>query len=355
MNPGLRDTDIPFQTSNAHLEYQAVKHCLPKNCLAIQIPWITDRVYAWVPNKEAILKMYRARSRWLPPKGVVVRVPSSEEGLVFAMTIRKTRVFRVGSWVQVTHGKFSGDLGIVESQDYRTGTVRVGVRARLSHPSSSERSKRPTPCFATKAWLKKMLPDEVIHSRTDGTYTFRRGVYRDGLRIIHVKCDRVRPAYPLLHDILPFLAHGVCSVEDVEWYVRTGDTVQITDGPCKGFIGTVLDRLDGGVILQVQRVPMLDNGMHPDHEPEDISSLTRRDILLLLNHVVDRDEELGEIFVELKYVRRVIDVGDEVLIKMGRFSDKAALVVAQEGDTLTVQIDNEVPLVSCFRRRCSSR
>lgn len=100
---------------------------------------------------------------------------------------------------------------------------------------------------------------------------------------------------------------------------------------------------------------MLDNGMRPDHEPEDISSLTRRDILLLLNHAVDRDEELGEIFVELKYVRRVIDVGDEVLIKMGRFSEKAALVVAQEGDTLTVQIDNEVPLVSCFRRRCSSR
>ena len=115
--------------------------------------------------------------------------------------------------------------------------------------TSRNERERPPQCLATEDWLKKTFPSEPVESRADGCYAFRGALYRDGFRILQLRHDRIHPAFPLLHDILPFRLHGVGMFEDVEWYVHAGDIVRITDGPWKGLFGTVLDRLDGGVII----------------------------------------------------------------------------------------------------------
>ena len=148
--------------------------------------------------------------------------------------------------------------------------------------------------------------------------------------------------YPLVHEVLPFCEHKIGLLEDVEWYVRKGDIVFVTNGPWRNLVGSVLDRVDGGVVIgEVQHLPTLTN----DETEPGVPDLHRQEVVLLLDRALESGEKFGEFFVELNNIHRFLDVGDEIRVKAGQYSEHLGLIIVQQVNTLTVQISLEEPLV----------
>ena len=204
------------------------------------MPWLTDRVYTWVPNATAVENMFAARAR-KPSRGVVVRIPPTEHAAVFAMVREKRPSFQFGDFVTITRGRYIGDIGVVEGIELDGKILAIAVPARLADPTGDGPTKRPQPCLASLDWLKKTFPTEHISNKSDGSYCFRRGVYRKGYRILRISHHRVQRVFPVLHEIRHFQEHGFGFLEEVEWYVQRGDIVTVTAGPWKDVVAFVLD------------------------------------------------------------------------------------------------------------------
>lgn len=146
------------------------------------------------------------------------------------------------------------------------------------------------------------------------------------------------------------------------------------NGPWKGLFGTVLDRLDGGVIIgdlcDSSFTPKELKGFTEDTDPspsrvsdelhsiqcrDSSEELSRYEALLLMEGQHEACDTRGEVFVDLRNVRRLLDIGDEVRMKIGRDAERPGLIVAQEGDMLTVQFNLEEFPVRLFRIYCDFR
>ncbi|KAL5484755.1 hypothetical protein ACEPAI_7397 [Sanghuangporus weigelae] len=305
--------------------------------------------------------MYAARAAYIH-KHKIIHVPESQYAHVSAMMRSKHETFEIGSWIEVCCGKFKGDLGIVEDVDDEKGVVHIIVRARIAQATISALSERPPQCLATMEWLKRMFPSESVQNRRDGTYKFRGGIYSDGFRILRLAREHIRRAFPVVHKILPFQEHGIGVLEDVEWYIREGDVVVVMNGPWSNLVGTVVERVAGGVVLsEVQPLPSLSDThaqagnsneqevQNPTVRPADIPRLRRQEVMLLLDCAAESGHKLGDIFVELKNIRRILDVGDEIRVKAGRYADRPGLIIAQQGDLLTVHFSRDELLVDISR------
>ncbi|KAL5536220.1 SPT5_1 [Sanghuangporus sanghuang] len=322
-----------------------MKH-FPPHCLVFHIPWLAGRVYLWVPDIQVINDMFAARGRTqtaCPP----TRVPSDEQGLVFAMLQRSQPEYHIGQWIKVKKGKFAGDFGVVEEVSRDGRTVRIAAMARVHDSPEQDNVQRPEMCLATLSWLRDTFKSEPITHYEDGSYEFRGGRYRDGLRLLRMTVASVQPAFPSLHEVQPFHLQHFGDLQDLESYVQSGDLVAIHSGSLMNLVGVVQERLDLEVIVgQLRRLDTLEEIIDNDwfSRPageertywDSLRGLRRSDVLLDLEQDSEDDKIRGVASTHVRHICRFLDVGDEVLVRVGLHSGKHGMIIEQHGNMLNL-------------------
>ncbi|KAL5512789.1 hypothetical protein ACEPAG_3055 [Sanghuangporus baumii] len=343
------------RATDARRETELIREHFPPHCLAFHIPWLAGRVYLWVPNVQPINDMFAARGRAQTARHPA-RIPVEEQGLVFAMLQNSQPPYHAGSWIKVTKGKFAGDFGIVEKVSRDGRIVFLALMARVHHSPEQSTAARPDKRLATLTWLRETFRSEPITHFDDGTYEFRRGRYRDGLRLLCLTTAGVQPAFPSLHEVQPFRLQHLGDLQDVESYVQVGDLVAIHSGSLKNLVGAVQERMDSSVTVgQLKQIDSLDAIIdnewfsRPANDERTywdyLRQLRRTDVLLELEEEVEDEKLKGAVSTHVRNVRRFLDVGDEVLVRVGLHSGKQGVIVQQDGDMLKVMIkDSEIPV-----------
>lgn len=295
--------------------------------------------------------MYRAR---LNPRNASgrVRVPPEEYRSVFAMLRKKLPSYADGSWVRFKNGKFAGDFGIVEETFHDGLGIEVAAMARVDDSPDQENARRPEKRLATLSWLRQTFRTEPITHHDDGTYEFRKGLYRDGLRLLRLQVWRVEAAFPHLHEVYPFSLKHFGELQDVEGYVQVSDVVAIHSGPLRNVVGVVADRAGVDLVIRdVRRIDLLDDKgddmdcfsrqSEDDRDErtywENLRDMRRSDVLDDIRHTPPNDVIGERISTHVRTIRRFIDVGDEVLVMIGLNAGRRGIVVELDRDTLRLR------------------
>lgn len=352
----------PFDTGKSNdakatrpaVEARTFRDHFPAHCTAFHIPWIPRRVYLWVPNEGAIHDMFYRCAR--PNDGRArVRVPSEEHQALFSMLGTKVPSYMVGQWVTVKKGTFAGDFGIVERIVHEGLAVELAVMARVDDSPEHSKSSRPMKRLATLLWLRQTFKTETIDHHEDGTYSFRKGRYRDGLHLLRLPIWRVQPAFPCLHDIHPFALKHLGELQDVECYVQVTDVVAVHSGPLRNLVGVVVERTGTEVLIRDVRRINFDN----KNEEEDwiegstdiqdektywdkLRDMRRTDVLWEIEHTPQDGRFDERCTTHIRSLRRFLDVGDEVLVKVGVHCGKIGIITGQHGDMIDIQTTRRI-------------
>ncbi|KAL5514835.1 hypothetical protein ACEPAG_2151 [Sanghuangporus baumii] len=337
-----------LKRQRARKQVQFVRAKLPPNCLVFFIPIIANRLYFWVPDVRHVIRTYERIHFSLHPDELKL-VPSREVASIFDLIDRyKTGQagLQVGNWVRIRSGRYRGDLGIV--REIPAGNVlKIAVVPRIPVNDSEQTDKlRPQQCLATMEWLRVSFPEEGIDEMDDGSYVFRGKQYRDGLRILRLSgLGHVEATFPSLQDVFMFRHTHLGDLQDVEYYVRRGDIVQLFTEELNGMVGVVVE-VDRTVVSvgQLRRmdslpVPVEINGKLP----------RRVEALAIIEKESPEDDKIGIVKVDIKSIRRLLDEGDEVVVKVGQYAEDPAIIVSVLGDTLGVHISVKKPILSLPR------
>lgn len=236
-------------------------------------------------------------------------------------------------------GKYDGDLGQIRDLLANERAVLALVPRMKAYtaftgdedvPPKLVPIHQPAPLPQLKAWF----PKESVEELQDGTYRFRKRRFFRGMILKRVSTTRLQPMSPSLEEVAHFHCIGLGDLEDVEYYTREGDIVYISSSRITSTVGVVEKRDDLMVVVgNLRRVHI------PPGSSFDLPS--RAEALDLIYSPPPNGAEPDSIRVHLKEVRRLIDLGHEVRVRIGEHSQKRGLVSDLYKRRLWIKFDND--------------
>lgn len=242
-------------------------------------------------------------------------------------------------WVQVRRGLHEGDVGLVVSPPSSTGTVKVNIvpRTAIPAPGSSSslrdlrpnapmrKKERPPQILRTQDDLKDIFGSDAIQEVESGFEFNGWSFTNDGFRIITLSLRDIVEYHPHIDLVSEFIDRCMTTEDDehplpsyhVPKFISPGNEVEIFQGSSD---------LKG----QTARVHR-----HPAENKID----------LLLE---SRGNDIVEVTVPSKDVRRVIRIGEKVVVKVGKFKGYTGFVCGAENRRLDVIDEFRTGFVSMF-------
>ena len=305
---------------------------LPKSCLAFFVRSLPGQYYIWAPDQKTFMESLLSHNMRIPDSRITF-VPPEETAAVFrCRNGGLARSVTIGDWVTISQGVHQGDYAIVRDVTDERDLVKVAVVPRIS----SDGADRPERQLVDRKWLEHMYPGEKAEDAGPDAFKFRNKLFVSGLLVMSLpSLHSVRPARPSLQDILEFCHTDMGAFNGIEPFLRRGDMVVVCTGSLRGMAGTVADISEESVNLE-QVCPAGDS---------PIGELRRGEVQRLQEAIETDWPRIANMSCVRREVRRILEPGDNIIIKLGPRQGQDGIIIAVENHSLLIHIGENEPFV----------
>jgi transcription elongation factor SPT5 len=229
--------------------------------------------------------------------------PTEYVGLLSCHPHSSSRI-EVGQWVRCLVGRYRNDVGYVHKSDEQWDAIVVFV-PRISQPRGKrQRDGRPPPRAWTSAEIIQLYGQKRVKVLGPNMFTFRGGMYEDGLVKERVPLSHLRILDGSPGDITPFVRSSMlrtdplfapCVKRFTQESTQVGDRIRVVSGGSIGIIGRTKKIHDGvaevvtqspeqhlGLIVAVTLRDLMPHFQAGDHVKDHWSD--RVGIVVTINH-----------------------------------------------------------------------
>lgn len=256
---------------------------------------------------------------------------------------RRAPDFRVGNWVTVQHGLYKNDLAVIRHVLEGDGLgLAVVPRIGINTPS---RSTRPEKKLAFADVLERQYPNNQVIRISENAFSFRGERYVDHLRMLTVPgLHSVKKASPTLEDVFYFAHTDLGELELIEPFLRRFDVVVVTQGQYQSMAGTVSSIDDEFCVLaQSCRVDKFVRASVEQGNRKALQCLVSRS---QVRHIQDTSPDLPEITVSRKEIRRLLSMGDHVVVKVGPRKGTKGIIMSIDNKSISLYVSDSNDFVS---------
>jgi Early transcription elongation factor of RNA pol II, NGN section len=229
---------------------------------AFSQPSIPGTIYVEAPAMVDIRRAFRnVHTVFLNEE--IMLVPISER--VQLLEMRNTDVVAFGHWVRIKKGAYKKDLGFVTDMDSFTSRVRLWVIPRLSYSDIKRtRYTRSDQSLFDPDRARTVFGPDTVQQRID-RFKFQGKVFKHGLleRVLALNDLTTKNVHPTYDELRLFSESlGFDKALKHRWntdYAAAtlciNDRVRVISGEQKGFLGTIVDKHENTVQVQLRKEP----------------------------------------------------------------------------------------------------
>lgn len=311
---------------------------------AFGAPWTKGRVYVACPpgiDAPLLIRFHTTSLSQVYAHRHITRLSESDRGFLdrhLDQSVRLDELYPIGSWVQIRHGFYSGDVARVYMNSPESDEIYLQVVPRIQEKlkgmsrdvGSGELCGRPPRhLFHTeRAAALQITPgvDETQAGPLAGTFCLWSKVFfRNGLQLLRVQgIHYIKHYQPTVQEISPFTIARIDTLKETnDELLQVGDRIR---------------EVKGGEMLGI-------NGI----------VISKSEEAMRVKYKADEDGEEKVVILGLGDVQRVFAEGDAIEVCVGELRGRRGLVLdvpdTRELTFLDISTKQQVSLVAVLRVR----